>query len=356
MSAPASHTYLKTRASVMASRLLSEKRLEELTESTLDDVGREFALEELTDSTLSRGRLNRAAERALIRTLMHELSVLLRPLEGSERDILVHWARKFELYNLKALIRGKLQKLSFQQIKQNLHDLPLLISLPHEELLRTENILELLRQLENSSYSDIARQARQVYEDRNEPFSLDATIDHSYFTSLLRKVTLVGATDHEPLRALIGSLIDRHNLIWLMRYRLNYGLSASETYYLLVPFGRQLHQERLKELVNLGSYEQVIEALPAQMAEFLQDTNNPLQAEYILDRESAIFARHSLRFSSSAVTRALAYMVLREMDLKRIYAVMQGKVLNLDTGLIREAAGLTETNGSAHSIAGSPHV
>lgn len=340
----------------MAAQLLTANRLEELVECPLEEISGEFALQDLTDSEISQGDLNRAAERALIRTLMYELSVILRPLEGSERDILVHWTRKFELYNLKALIRGKLQRLSFHQIKQNLHDLPPLISLPHEELLRTENILELLRQMENSPYSDIARQARQVYEDRNEPFSLDATIDHSYFTGLLRRVTLVNASDREPLRALIGSLIDQHNLLWMMRYRLNYALSPSETYYLLVPFGRQLHQERLKQLVNLTSYEQVIDTLPSNLSSLLQGTGNPLQAEALLERESADYAHHCLRFSSSAVTRSLAYMVLREMDLKKIYAIMQGKVLELDSSVIRQAAGLQITGQDSVSNAGGNHV
>ena len=356
MSAPASHTYLKTRAGVLACQLLSEARFEELVESPLEDIGDEFALAELTDSSLSQSSLNRAAERALIRTLMHELSVLLRPLEGSERDILVHWTRKFELFNLKALIRGKLQKLPFDQIKQNLHDLPPLISLPHDSLLRTENILELLRQLEKTAYSDIARQARQVFEERNEPFSLDATIDHSYFTGALRRITRAGPDDREPLRSLTGALIDQHNLVWLMRYRLNYGLSASETYYLLVPFGRQLHQDRLKTLVNLNSFEQMIEALPKHLHELLQDAKNPLQAEHLMYRDTADFAHKNLRFSPSAVTRALAYMVLREMDLKRIYAILQGKVLDLDVSLIRMAAGIGDMKGAASTTTGGAYV
>ncbi len=153
-----------------------------------------------------------------------------------------------------------------------------------------------------------------------------------------------------------GALIDQHNLVWLMRYRLNYGLSASETYYLLVPFGRQLHQDRLKTLVNLNSFEQMIEALPKRLYELLQDAKDPLQAEHFMYRDTADFAHKNLRFSPSAVTRALAYMVPREMDLKRIYAILQGKVLDLDVSLIRMAAGIGDMKGAASTTTGGAYV
>lgn len=324
----------------MAKQLFSPARLEQLMQTPLDGLSREFDLSHLTDSSLTQSALNRAAERALIHTLMQELAILLRPLTGIARDILIHWTRKFELYNLKALIRGKFQGLSFGDIEQNLYDLPPLISLPHDRLLRTENVLELLRQLEQGHYADIARQARQVYEEKNEPFSLDATIDRGYYIGLLRRIRRIEPEERRPLSEMIGTLIDQQNLIWLLRYRFSYRLSPSETYYLLIPFGRQLHQEWLKSLVNLDRFQQVLDELPGRLGEHMQDVRDLLGAERCLEQMSALQARHCLRFSPSAVTRSLAYLVLREMDLKKLYALVQGKVLRLEDGLIRQAVGI----------------
>lgn len=340
MNVAASHTYLKTRVAVMSKQLYSPRQFEHLIRSPLEALGREFSLHEFIERGLSRATLNRVAEKALIGTLMQELSVLLRPLEGAARNILIHWIRKFELYNLKAIIRGKLQELSFDQIKENLHDLPPLISLPHERLLRTESILELLRQLEEGPYSDIAHQARRVYEEKNEPFSLDAAIDHSYYTGLLRRASANEGFDRSSLLELLGALIDQQNLIWLLRYRFSYGLSATETYFHLIPFGRRLYREQLKILVNKDSLEEVITGLRGHLGEVMSGVGDALEAERILDNETAAQAHQSLRFSPSAVTRSLAYLILREMDLKKIYAIIQGKVLLLENDLIRTAAGM----------------
>jgi len=356
MTAITSQTYLKTRVTVMAKQLYSPGQFEDLIHSPLEALGKNFSLVGLIEQGLSPATLNRVAEKALIRTLMQELSVLLRPLERPARSILVDWIRKFELYNLKAIIRGKLKELPFDQIRENLHDLPPLISLPHERLLRTENILELLRLLEEGPYSDIAHQARRVYEEKNEPFSLDAAIDHSYYTGLLRRASAAEPEDRSPLLRLLGAMIDQQNLIWLLRYRFSYGLSATETYFLLIPFGRRLFRDHLKLLVNEDSFEGVIEGLRGHFKDVMSDVGNALEAERILDNETAAQAHQSLRFSPSAVTRSLAYLVLREMDLKRIYAVIQGKVLKLDDSLIRTAAGMPVVPGEETQARVAGHV
>ncbi|MCB1859676.1 MAG: V-type ATPase subunit [Gammaproteobacteria bacterium] len=341
MPSPAPHTYLKTRAALLAKQLFSPERLQQLLESSLDTLYQEFGMESLAVLPGAESAINRAVERALMHTLMQELGVLLRPLAGEGRDILMHWARKFELYNLKALIRGKLQGHSFADVEQNLFDLPALISLPHDQLLRTENVLELLRQLEQGHYADIARQARQVYEEKNESFSLDAAIDRSYYLGLLRRIRRIGEADRSALHSLVGTLIDQQNLGWLLRYRFNYGLAPSETYYLLVPFGHHLHRDRLLDLVNLETFPQVIEALPGRLSEPLAGVGDLLDLEWRLERITAAQAHHDVRFSASAVTRSLAYLVLREMDLKHLYAILQGKVLGFTEQTIRSALGGT---------------
>lgn len=332
----------------MSGQLITDDELESLLQRPVEELGSNFGLSEDLKENLSASALSRAAERALIRTLMLELSVLLRPLDGAARNILIHWTRKFELYNLKALIRGKIQGLSYGQIKENLHDLPSLISLPHEQLLRTENIPELLRQLEQTPYGDIARQARQVFEENNEPFSLDATIDQRYYTGLLKRARSVAEEDRQSLLKLLGSLIDRQNLLWLLRYRFNYQLSPTETYYLLIPSGRYLPADRLKKMVNMESFEQVVEALPEHLVSRMGTITSTMDAEQAMTTETILQARKCLRFSQSAITRSLAYLISREIDLKRIYAIIQGRVLDLDEDVIRQAADIDGIKGEQH--------
>ncbi len=333
-------TYLKTRAAVMSGQLIDEAAFGEMLTTPFQELEQQFGLAGVSDRGLSPADLNRAIERGLINQLMNELTILLRPLNGPARESLIHWSRKFELYNLKALIRGKLNNLPYDLIRESLHILPSLISLPHEELLRTENVPELLRRLENTPYEAIARQARQVYEEKNEYFSLDATIDLRYYTGLLKHAQSCDPADRLPLLKLIGALIDRQNLPWLLRYRLNYQLSPTETYYLMIPSGRHIHSDVLKRLVNLQQLTEILEALPAPLESQLSGAASIMEVELAMTQALSEQTRRCLHFSPSAVTRSLAYMILREMDLQRVFAILQGRVLELDEPLIRQAADL----------------
>jgi V/A-type H+-transporting ATPase subunit C len=350
MTARASQTYLFTRATILSERLLTDESLEELVQHPLTQLGQIFELGQLLEENCNECNLNRAVERALINTLMHELSILLRPLSGPERNLLIHWIRKFELFNLKALIRGKLNELSYSEIQENLHDLPPLISLPHEKLLRTENIAELLRQLEQGQYSDIARQARRVYEEKNEIFSLDASIDQRYYAGLLKRARAIPSDEHDSLLNLVATLIDQQNLLWLLRYRFNYAFSPSETYYLLIPFGRHIKRVHLMQMVNLDSFSEVIEALPEALKQHLAEMTSIMDVDHAMTKFLRQQARNCLKFSSSSASRALAYLILRELDLKQVYAIIQGKVLKLDNELIAHATGLSRNFGSGSYV------
>ncbi len=117
-----------------------------------------------------------------------------------------------------------------------------------------------------------------------------------------------------------------------------------------------MFRDHLKILVNEDSFEGVIEGLRGHFGDVMSGVGNALEAERILDNETAAQAHQSLRFSPSAVTRSLAYLVLREMDLKRIYAVIQGKVLKLDENLIRAAAGMPGAPDEKSQARAAGHV
>ncbi len=332
-------TYLHTRVSILAHRLHKPRDIQGLPQLSLEQISQDHGLEAVLEGSVPGPFRNKAVERALISTLMSELSLLIRPMNNEARDLVLYWARKFELFNLKTLIRGKLSGLDAQSIEDNLYLVPEALALPHATLLRTESVLELLRQLEQSPYRVIAGQARQVYEDRHEPFALEATIDQSYYAGLVKRVQELQGVDRKEMQQVVDLQLDQLNLVWLLRYRFSYGLSPSETYYQLVPSARKLHRGVLLGLVDLDGFEDVIEALPRPFDRLIEGAGSTVDVERRMEVHSASLLHKLLRHSPSAVARALAFLVLREMDLKKLFAIIQGKILALDPALLNYALG-----------------
>jgi V/A-type H+-transporting ATPase subunit C len=343
MSNAAAHAYLNTRVSVLSPRLFDTELVTQLTQLKLGDLAERFGLDPLLDEHLGARGKGRAAEQALIGALLAELTVLVRPMTARERALVVSWGRKFALSNLKTLIRGKLYDLDQREIRENLYDLPPNMRLPNQDsLFQAENVLELLRQLEDGPYSLIARQAREIYERRREPFALEATIDQRYYAAMVRQVLQFHDDNLRPLQHLVGAVLDRVDLLWLLRFRFSYKLSPSETFYQLVPSLRLLHRERLLELVNLDTFEQVVAALPPPLTAMLAGSVNLIDVQKRMNAHLCDQALRTLRHDRSGVARALAYLILREMDMSLLFSLIQGRLLELPEELVNIAMELSE--------------
>ncbi|MDJ0806085.1 MAG: V-type ATPase subunit [Gammaproteobacteria bacterium] len=332
-----SQVYLKTRIRILSNQLLTEQEVPNLLQVPLTDLSDRLSLGSILEETADPHYAGTKLERSMIRLLMLEFGIILYPLAGKARELLLYWSRKFELYNLKTLIRGKLNGLSLETIRDDLHELPDNIRLPHETLLHAENVLEMLRLLERGAYATIARQARQVYEEKNESFSLDAAIDRLYYSGLARYVQTTEVTDQQGLKHLVSTLIDRQNILWLLRYRFAYDFAPSKAYYLLIPNGGYLTRQRLMALSNLQSFDDLLAKLPLRYANLLRGSTNSMQIRQRLDMHVSEQARRLIRFSPCVVVAALGYMVAREKDLRRLFAILQGRLLELDQAIIEEA-------------------
>ncbi len=346
MSHAAEQAYLNTRVSMMATRLLAPELVGGLSKMSLQTLAERFGLTALLDDQPSRAARSRAVEQSLLQVLLAELKLLVRPMDAAQRALVLTWGRKFALYNLKTLIRGKLYALDPQEIQAQLFELPEIIRLPHQELFQAENVLELLRQLEAGPYRQIAHQAREVYERQREPFALEAAVDQRYYAEISHRILGFDVHHLDSLRRLMGAELDRVALLWLLRFRFSYRLSPSETYYRLVPSMRLLTSERLLTLVELETAERVIEALPAPLDRLLAQSGTIAEVQQRMGGYSLREIRRVLHQSQSAVARALAYLMLRESDLFLLFAVVQGRLLEFPQRAIEVALELIEPSCS----------
>ncbi|MFO8003178.1 V-type ATPase subunit [Thioalkalivibrio sp.] len=342
MSSTAKNAYLNTRVAVKATQLIGVEDVRQLSQMTLHELGQHFGLDQVLEQPGSARLKTRAVEQGLIEILLDDLAVLVRPMRPEERGLVLAWARKYALFNLKTLLRGKIRQLDPQEIRENLYDLPPQVRLSNEDLFRTESAVELLRCLEDGPLSLLARQAREIYEKRQEAFALEAAIDQRYYSELARRVTRLGdAKADRQMRTLIGSLVDRANILWLLRFRFAYELPPSETFYQLVPSPHLMSRQRLLDLVSLESQVQVIAALPEPLRSLLADADNLMESQRRLSQYCYGIARDVLRHGRSGVARAMAYLILREIDLQFTFTLIQSHLLHLPAPYVDLALGLS---------------
>jgi V/A-type H+-transporting ATPase subunit C len=148
-------------------------------------------------------------------------------------------------------------------------------------------------------------------------------------------------------RRLMGTLIDRINLVWLLRYRFNYNLPPAQVNFLLVASGYSLPSPRLRELAALGSPEAVLDALPESLRATLQGAADIPAIFSRMEIAAAETAAKVLHSGAPALSRAFAYLILRERDLRAVRAILRGRHLNLPKADIRLAMYRLSEEGNA---------
>ena len=338
----AQYAYLHTRVSLYAGQLLGLDQLDAMIDHPYGEDTHDAVQPDAT------AQYTGDLDQSNVTILLRELSVLVRPLSGSARELLGYWAHRFELGNLKTIIRGKMANQPQPAIAEQLQDMGAFTSLPIAELLQSDSPAELLRRLEQTPYAEIASQARHLLEQGEALFALDSALDRRYFAGLARRGAALDDTSAQLLRDIVGSIIDRVNLVWLLRYRYAYNLPPAQAYYLLIPASHRLPQQQLQQLAQCASFEDAIGSLPAPFDRILAGASNTTEVTLKMEQEGWRIATHTLNHSSFNVARALAYMMLRERDLRRLRAIVRGRNMQMGAPMIRAALGLARNEQGVH--------
>ena len=334
--------YLYTRVSLFATRRWQPGQFEALLTASHDAVPELLARQGLPELGVGYdGRDPRSLEARLVARVLDETLILLRALNDEARRFIVYWTQRFELSNVKTLIRAKMAGERPADIGPRLLAMGPFARLDMDDLMQVEDASELLRRLERSPYAEIARHARDAFAQSHDPFILDATLDRAYFEGLVRRARPLQQSLGRPFRDLMADLIDRVNLVWLMRYRFNYGLPPAQVYYLLVASGYRLNPAMLQKLVAQQDPAGVLASLPDPLAQLLVETSDIPGIAQRLEATAAERAARVLAGSTAPLARAFAYLLLRERDLRGVRAVLRGRLLQLPLPAIRQALGAT---------------
>jgi V/A-type H+-transporting ATPase subunit C len=330
--------YLNTRVSLFARRLWSADDFTGLIRTPDAEMAEVLAERGLPLLATGFDNLdNRSLEQRIIAQVRDDATVLIRPLCGKARDFLIYWIERFEISNVKTLLRGKMSGERPAALLSRLTPMGSFGRLDIQELAHAEDVSELLRRLEAGHYAGIVRQARRAFEETHDPFILDAALDRGYYEGLAHRAQPLEKVMGASLRRLVGPLIDRINLVWLLRYRFNYNLPPAQVYFLLVASHYRLPSSLLRELAALASLPAVLAALPSSLRDQLQEADTIPCVFSAMERAAAESARQILHSAAPALSRAFAYLVLREGDLRSVRAVLRGRLLALPTSDIRQA-------------------
>ena len=332
--------YLNTRVSLFKERIWPYPELDKLVHAA--DLEIPGMLKDGGLPTLAAGfggHDTLSLESRIIAQLLEETRILVRPLSGFSRQFLIYWTERFEVSNVKTLLRAKMSGERPASVLPRLVNMGVFSKLDVDDLTHAEDVTELFRRLDASPYADIVRHARRAFEDSHDPFILEATLDRAYYEGLVRRARVLEKEASPEIRKLMADLIDRINLVWMMRYRFNYNLPAAQVYYLLVANGYRLNGEVIQSMVTQSSPEAMLDHLPESMIGRIAGVSGIINIFRRLENAAIECAQQTLTRGHDALSRAFAYLIIREHNLRSVRAVLRGRHLKLPVADIYQAIG-----------------
>ena len=188
-------------------------------------------------------------QRLSVYELTRELSGFLAHMSGPGAGLL-DWALvRFQVENLKVLIRVCLTKSPITDPQKYLVLLPKELVLDIQGLTAAESLDDFVRLVPKGLLRESLEEAIEIYRDHPRPFFFEAALDHAYFQELLARVEGVSQEDREIIKPMVCQEVDIFHLMLVVRGRFHYGLTP-ETLLPLHITGTRIPRALFAEMLN----------------------------------------------------------------------------------------------------------
>jgi vacuolar-type H+-ATPase subunit C/Vma6 len=210
--------YLAARLHARRSRMAEAERL--------DGLCRIRSLTELFHSIFPESEFKGILDfqRRLLYELIDELSGLSAHMLGPEADLFDWMFVRFQVENLKLLLRGCLKRAPMEELYGHLVPLPREIALDNEGLATAASLEDFARLVPRGLPRENLEKALEIYRDNPRLFFFEAALDRGYFQGLIAAMERLSQEDREIVGPMVYQEVDTFHLMLVARGRFYYNL------------------------------------------------------------------------------------------------------------------------------------
>ncbi len=280
----------------------------------------------------------RVGERLLIEREIAWHAELLQDLRGTERNLISHFLEKYEIENLKTVLRVREGSRGDEEMKYIVrNDLP--HAVPFQAISEAETLDAVLPLLAGTPYRDAVANALEDYEKRGTLFPVEINLEIDYYKRLESRIEALSKGDRRIAWKLIGLEIDQKNISWLIRLKFYYDIPIGELINYNIPGGVRMKRERLREAFKAESMRDVLtlafERSFSGALDYLfkeEDLSKLYLLEIILWNYLLVEAKKTLGGFPFTIGTILSYLILKRTEVRNIITILNGKVYKMSRG------------------------
>ena len=280
-------------------------------------------------------------ERALWNHLASASRLPLRLMQGASRELLDWYWRRFEVNNLKIVLRAVQHSTPIGSLRDVLIPLGASSTLPWDALIAADSVVAVVNLVRQSVYGLALDHASERYRREGVLFVLEVALDLSYNQRLLTLIARLRARDRQEATRFIGAWVDAQNLLWAYRYRIYANFSPEEILNYTLHSRLRVNADVVRAIALGAPLLDVVsqiwgETLPGlDTLEGLPDRQALPRLELILQRHLWLEARLARGGYPLSLATVLAYEILLESEVRDLIALAEGKTVGWTAEQIR---------------------
>ncbi len=266
--------------------------------------------------------------------LARTFTKLMEMTMGEPHDLIVEYLRRWDIWNIKTILRGKTYGASDEEIVRILVPSGELAREYLQTLVRKPSVEEVIAALKGTVYYDVIKDIGYT----ESSMKVEDELDKFYYARMVDLVSRIGGSS--LYLTVIKMEIDVANLKTLFRLK-NAGISGSRVLEYVIPGGLYLSDKEIEKMADvpfdefvalLGKYRywSAISDLVTERMESLS------KIELRLDKYLNEHVWKISTFNPLTVLPMLGYMLSKDAEVDNIQAIVRGKEAGLSQEIIKD--------------------
>ena len=164
---------------------------------------------------------------------------------------------------------------------------------------------------------------------------LESVLSTGYYASFFQIIKKYGKEVGKDIMRTVGSKIDISNIIHIIRLKKYYNTSSFDILIQLIPYNHRITKTVLKAMAEAKTVEDIYEMIDKTVyAKLFSENKFPFIEEYLYKAVYEISYKF-LIFGAPSVVIPVAYLNLKETEIKNLITIIEGKRYQLEADEIR---------------------
>jgi len=190
------------------------------------------------------------------------LHQILIHLDGWQRQLFLWILRRYQVENLKVLLRGWATKAEPSLLTAYTVSLPKELALPTQALMNSLDLEALIAQIPVPQLREGALTGLGEFEESGRLFFVEAGIDQAYLAELLNRAERARGEAQTPVQELVNLELDIYNAMLVLRALFDYSILFNKVRGLFAPFGAHVGLRVLEEMRHAPDLDAAAQLIP----------------------------------------------------------------------------------------------